>query len=202
MQWTTQTVTWAVVALLLFAAEAMAPGAFMLWLGFAAAAVFLIVLALPGVSVLAQVAAGNPVLVMQNLGLDWWPQWHFAVVVGFDRSRQELVLRSATTKRWLTDFAAFDITWRRAGRWAVVTVPPDRLPAEAQLQPWLQGASDLEETGQREAAETAYRTALHQWPREPMPAFALGNARYAAGDRAEPRPQQSAAGALCRERRC
>lgn len=57
MQWTTQTVTWAVVALLLFAAEAMAPGAFMLWLGFAAAAVFLIVLALPGVSVLAQVAA-------------------------------------------------------------------------------------------------------------------------------------------------
>lgn len=135
-------------------------------------------------AVLAQVAAGNPVLVMQNLGLDWWPQWHFAVVVGFDRSRQELVLRSATTKRWLTDFAAFDITWRRAGRWAVVTVPPDRLPAEAQLQPWLQGASDLEETGQRAAAETAYRTALRQWPREPMPAFALGNARYAAGDRA------------------
>ena len=35
----------------------MAPGAFMLWLGFAAAAVFLIVLLLPDVPVLAQVAA-------------------------------------------------------------------------------------------------------------------------------------------------
>ncbi|GAA5078249.1 NfeD family protein [Lysobacter panacisoli] len=57
MQWNWQTVTWAVVALLLFAAEAMAPGAFMLWLGFAAAAVFVIVLAIPGVPVLAQVAA-------------------------------------------------------------------------------------------------------------------------------------------------
>ncbi|HEY0504924.1 MAG TPA: NfeD family protein [Lysobacter sp.] len=57
MQWNAQTVTWAVVALLLFAAEAMAPGAFMLWLGFAAAAVFLIVLVVPGVPVLAQVAA-------------------------------------------------------------------------------------------------------------------------------------------------
>ena len=48
---------WAAVALLLFAAEAMAPGAFMLWLGFAAVAVFVAVLVVPGIPVLAQVAA-------------------------------------------------------------------------------------------------------------------------------------------------
>jgi membrane protein implicated in regulation of membrane protease activity len=48
---------WAAVALLLFAAEAMAPGAFMLWLGLAAAVVFVGVLLLPaGVPLLAQVA--------------------------------------------------------------------------------------------------------------------------------------------------
>lgn len=57
MQWNTETMTWAVVAVLLFAAEAMAPGAFMLWLGFAAAAVFAIVLVVPNVPVLVQVAA-------------------------------------------------------------------------------------------------------------------------------------------------
>ncbi|MCY1488513.1 hypothetical protein D9M68_222070 [compost metagenome] len=135
-------------------------------------------------ALLAQVAAGNPVLVMQNLGYDWWPQWHFAVVVGYDRAAQQLVLRSATVKRWTTGFAAFDNTWRRAGRWAVVTLPADRLPAEAQLQPWLQAASDLEETGRRDVAERAYRRAAAHWPHEPMPAFALGNARYADGDRA------------------
>jgi membrane protein implicated in regulation of membrane protease activity len=56
MQWNWETVTWAAVALLLFAAEALAPGAFMLWLGFAAAAVFVLVLLVPGASVLAQVA--------------------------------------------------------------------------------------------------------------------------------------------------
>ena len=49
--------TWAAVALLLFAAETMAPGAFMLWLGFAAAAVFVGTLLVPGIPVLAQVAA-------------------------------------------------------------------------------------------------------------------------------------------------
>lgn len=50
-------VAWAAIALLLFAAEALAPGAFMLWMGFAAVAVFLAVLAVPGIPLLAQVAA-------------------------------------------------------------------------------------------------------------------------------------------------
>lgn len=55
MRW--DVVTWAAAALLLIAAETLAPGAFMLWMGFAAAAVFLLVLLLPDVPVLAQVAA-------------------------------------------------------------------------------------------------------------------------------------------------
>ena len=45
---------WAAVALLLFAAEAMAPGAFMLWFGFAAVAMALVVLVAPGLGWLAQ----------------------------------------------------------------------------------------------------------------------------------------------------
>ena len=48
---------WAALALLLFAAEALAPGAFMLWLGLAAAVVFLGVLLVPGIPMLAQAAA-------------------------------------------------------------------------------------------------------------------------------------------------
>lgn len=46
---------WAVLALLLMAAEALVPGAFLLWLGFAAIGVFLAVLAWPGMPVLGQV---------------------------------------------------------------------------------------------------------------------------------------------------
>ncbi|MGO4262581.1 NfeD family protein [Lysobacter sp. TAB13] len=57
MSWSWQTIAWAAFALLLFAAEALAPGAFMLWLGLAAAAVFALVLMFPGLSLLAQVAA-------------------------------------------------------------------------------------------------------------------------------------------------
>src|SRR5690606_11438066 len=55
MRW--DVVGWAAVTLLLFAAEALAPGAFMLWMGIAAGVVFLTVLVVPGIPLLAQVAA-------------------------------------------------------------------------------------------------------------------------------------------------
>ena len=44
MHWDWQAVTWAVVALVLIAAETLIPGAFLLWLGLAAAAVFVLVM--------------------------------------------------------------------------------------------------------------------------------------------------------------
>jgi membrane protein implicated in regulation of membrane protease activity len=43
----TELIVWAGLALLLMAAETLAPGVFMLWLGFAAAAVFAILLVVP-----------------------------------------------------------------------------------------------------------------------------------------------------------
>ena len=54
MRW--DVTTWAVLALVLIAAEILAPGAFLLWMGFAAAAMLLLVLLLPGIPLLAQVA--------------------------------------------------------------------------------------------------------------------------------------------------
>lgn len=135
-------------------------------------------------ALLAEVAAGNPVLVLQNQAFDWYPRWHFAVLVGYDRRERTLILRSGTTRRWLTDFTSFDKTWARAGRWAVLTLPADKLPAQAQLRPWLKAASDLEETGRVEAAQRAYRMATRQWPGEPLGWFALANSRYVGGDAA------------------
>lgn len=133
-------------------------------------------------ALLAEVAAGNPVLVLQNLAFDWYPRWHFAVLVGYDRRERSLILRSGTTRRWLTDFTSFDKTWARGGRWAVLTLPADKLPAKAEVRPWLKAASDLEETGRSAAAQRAYRTATERWADEPLGWFALANSRYASGD--------------------
>ena len=48
-------ILWACIALGLIAAETLAPGIFLLWLGFAAAALFLLVFVLPDLSLLMQV---------------------------------------------------------------------------------------------------------------------------------------------------
>jgi hypothetical protein len=136
-------------------------------------------------ALLAEVAAGNPVLVLQNLAFDWYPRWHFAVVVGYDQRERTLILRSGTTRRWQSDFTSFDSTWARGGRWAVLTLPADKLPAQPELRPWLKAASDLEETGHIEAAQRAYRTATLHWPEESLGWFALANSHYARGDTRE-----------------
>lgn len=114
-------------------------------------------------SVLQEVAAGNPVLVMQNLGLSWWPQWHFAVVVGYDMNSHSLLLRSGNEPRRMTPFKSFLNTWSRAERWGIVIVPADQIPASAEPTPYLKAASDLEQQ-HPESARQAYIAALNQWP--------------------------------------
>ncbi len=133
---------------------------------------------------LAEVAAGNPVLVLQNLAFDRWPQWHFAVVVGYDLDNQTLILRSGTERRRQESFRQFLRSWHKGDRWAVVTLPPEQLPAAPQLVVWMQAANDLEESGNPEAAKRAYRTAATRWD-SPLPWFALGNLHYAQNDLAQ-----------------
>jgi hypothetical protein len=133
-------------------------------------------------ALLTEVAAGNPVLVLQNLAFDRWPQWHFAVVVGYDLTSQTLVLRSGTTRRWTGTFGQFERSWAKGERWAVVTVDPSKLPATAEETAWLRAASDLEQTGRRAAALRAYDTAAAHW-RSGLSWFALANAHYAQGDK-------------------
>lgn len=52
MSW--QVYAWAGLALLLIAAETVVPGAFLMWLGFAAGVMFLVVLVVPGTPLLVQ----------------------------------------------------------------------------------------------------------------------------------------------------
>ncbi|MCX4188865.1 PA2778 family cysteine peptidase [Methylophaga sp. OBS3] len=126
-------------------------------------------------ALLAQIEAGNPVLVMQNLSYQWMPFWHYAVVVGFDVANNELILRSGETKRWRTSFATFERTWARSDYWGLVIMPPDNLPADATLTNWMQAAYDLQQTGYAKTAEEAYRTAIKNWPESAQPGVALAN---------------------------
>ncbi len=134
---------------------------------------------------LREVAAGNPVLILQNQAFSWYPRWHYAVAVGYDLERRLLVLRSGRERRWITGFATFMNTWNRADNWAIVTLPPGQMPATASPDRYLQAAFDLEQTGQSQAALQAYRTAVEAWPRHVTAWLALGNSAYGTGDWSE-----------------
>jgi hypothetical protein len=135
-------------------------------------------------TLLREVAAGRPVLVLQNLAIDAWPRWHYAVVIGYDVAADRLVLRSGTTARQWMSRRRFDSSWRRAGRWAVVVSRPAEPPRTAAPLRWLRAAADLDVTQRRDAARAAQHAAVERWPDSALAAVALANGQLADGDAA------------------
>ena len=133
---------------------------------------------------MAEIAAGHPVLVFQNLGLAFYPQWHYAVATGFDREARTIRLHSGRIENLETRLATFARTWARAGDWALVVLSPDRLPATADERAVLAAAAALERAGETGAAHTAYQTILQRWPNSLPGQIGLGNTAYALGDHA------------------
>lgn len=134
-------------------------------------------------AILSELNAGNPVLVMQNLAFDWYPQWHYAVVIGYDLSAEEMIVHSGLNAAQREPFQVFMRTWDRADRWARVMLPPGELPATANPLTYLKAASDLEQTGRLDSALRSYQTAAAEWPEQPAARLGLGNTYWALDER-------------------
>jgi tetratricopeptide (TPR) repeat protein len=133
------------------------------------------------VEVLREVAAGNPVVVLQNVGLRFMPLWHYAVVIGYDFDTGVVLLRSGDQRRKRIPFAPFDFFWRDSQYWAMVAMPPDRLPATAHETPYGAAVAALERLGHAQEAGQAYAAMLARWPESHLALMGLGNARHAQG---------------------
>jgi hypothetical protein len=72
----------------------------------------------------AELLAGRPVLVLQNLRLRSWPAWHYAVVIGADPAAERVILRSGAERRLVEPGAKFLRSWDRADRWGLVLLAP------------------------------------------------------------------------------
>ena len=130
---------------------------------------------------LREVAAGIPVIVLQYYGV--WPfsVWHYAVVVGYDRSEGEVTLRSGEKQRLSMPFGVLEYTWKESGFWAMVTVPPDRIPATATESGYMPAILAMERAGNTHAVITAYATFLRRWPDNLTASIGLANGYYALG---------------------
>ena len=132
-------------------------------------------------AVLTEVAAGRPVIVLQNLSLPFAPLWHYAVVVGFDLAQGQISLHSGTTANLGLSLAVFERTWARSGHWAMASTSPDLLPDTPDDTTLLAAIAALERVDAG-AAVRAFTAMTQRAPDLYGAWFGLGNARHATGD--------------------
>jgi tetratricopeptide (TPR) repeat protein len=132
-------------------------------------------------AVFAELQSGKPVLVLQNLGLRRVPVWHYAVVIGFDRERDRVLLRSGAERRRSEPIGRFLRSWQRADQWAFVAVHPAQLPATATPERYIRALSGAADVLEPAAADAAFATAVAQWPQDGLVLFAAGGRHAAAG---------------------
>jgi tetratricopeptide (TPR) repeat protein len=133
-------------------------------------------------ALLKEIAAGHPVIVLQNLGLSWVPVWHYAVVIGYDLDKALIILHSGITNQKKTALRTFENTWARSKHWGLVVLPPSRLPATAEENSYVKAIVGLERARQWPAAVEGYKIALRRWPQSLAAHIGLSNSYYAQGD--------------------
>jgi tetratricopeptide (TPR) repeat protein len=133
-------------------------------------------------SLLHELAAGNPIFVLQNLAIDAYPIWHYEILIGYDLEQRHMILRSGVNRRITRTFALFEKTWQRADHWALAVVDLDSIPATASSEAYLAAVIDMEQVGQLGSARRGYATALQRWPDSLLAFSGLGNTSYALKD--------------------
>ena len=136
-------------------------------------------------AIAAELAAGRPVLVLQNLGVGWYPRWHYAVVVGIEPDADTVVLRSGTEKRRVMSTNTFLRTWRRGEYWGFVALTPGELPAGVDVERYSRAVSIMESIGHHDAAYLGWRAALSVDAGSAAVRFGMANAAYSTGRLAE-----------------
>lgn len=132
-------------------------------------------------AILQEVAAGRPVIILQNRGLSWKPVWHYAVVVGFDAAKERIYLTSGREEQRPVATRTVLKTWERGGRWGLLLLPPGALPVAADPDRLLAALVGLERSD-AVAARPGYAAAVARWPDHAGISTAYGNLLRKAGD--------------------
>ncbi|MBC7466479.1 MAG: PA2778 family cysteine peptidase [Bdellovibrio sp.] len=127
---------------------------------------------------LSEVDAGHPVIVFENLAVTWLPQWHYAIVFGYDLNKEEVLMHSGPeqNKRW--DMAKFERSWMLGDYWGLVVVPAGEIAVTASELANATAAAGLEQAGQKEAAERSYVAIVKRWPNSLTSLVGLANLSF------------------------
>lgn len=129
-------------------------------------------------SILMEISEEHPVLVFQNMGLEKFPKWHYAVATGYDLSGPDLLLHTGGDKFKEVDLRFFERTWRLGQYWAVVILQPGDLSLSASELEHVAAAAALESLGLFKEAEKSYLAILTKWPQSLGSLIGMGNIHF------------------------
>lgn len=121
------------------------------------------------------VSSDIPVIVFQNLSIQLLPQWHYAVVTGFNLADSTLTLHTGVTPDHTMSFALFEKTWGRGNYWLLAPVPPNTTSPFMDAYTYTRAAYDMLDVGKQEQAVAFLKTATNQWPDQWLAYFLLAN---------------------------
>ena len=133
-------------------------------------------------AIFPEIAAGHPVIILQNLGFSWRPVWHYAIVIGYNFTEKNVILRSGVTQRKVMSYYTFEKTWVHSNYWGLLVLEPTQIPVAAEETKYLTAVLGLEKSRQFQAAVSGYQTALTRWPGSLPALMGLGNSYYALAD--------------------
>jgi hypothetical protein len=131
---------------------------------------------------LRELAAGRPVIALENFGTSWYPLWHYSVVVGYDLEKQEVYRRSGLRQRVAVPMPIFEHVWMEEGYWAMVALAPDDTPTKPQAKAWREQLALTEPFLSAAAAGNAWRNYLATFPEDAIGLAGLGNSQHAQGN--------------------
>lgn len=133
-------------------------------------------------ALLQEIDGGNPVIVFLNLGLSWYPIYHYAFVHGYDLAEPSIFLHSGKTKNKEWNMRKFERNWELGQYWGLVILPPSKLSvAASEMEHGMAGAG-LEAIGKLPEAEMVYFNILQRWPESFGALVGMGNLTYARED--------------------
>ncbi len=126
-------------------------------------------------SVMQFVKDDIPVVVFQNLSIQLLPQWHYAVVIGFDSEKGTVTLHTGLTPNHEMSLELFERTWGRGNYWYLAPVPPRVTSSQMTPFTYVSAAYDMLKVGDKQQALAFLETASQTWPEYWLSYFLIAN---------------------------
>lgn len=136
-------------------------------------------------TLLKEVSAGHPVIVFENLSFNWAPNWHYALVLGYDLNKKEIIMHSGHDAYYHWDLEKFERSWMLGEYWGLVVLPAGKLSATGNELGHVTAAVGLEQAKKINEAEKSYRVILEKWPTSLVALIGLANITYKNGHKKE-----------------